>query len=258
MPGDERAPELAGVADLALGPAEAERLLGSGELEVLGAMPRSSNATFLAKVRPVVDSDPEVLAIYKPRRGESPLWDFPAGTLAAREVAAYRVARELGWPDVPPTVLREGPEGEGSAQLFRGFDPAEHAFTLVPAHREAFRRIAAFDVVVNNADRKGGHTLLAADGTIFVIDHGVCFHVLPKLRTVIWEFENEPLGDAIAADLAGLRDGLTEGTLREELAPLLHPSEVDATAHRIARLLAAGAFPSAEESFGPPYPWPAI
>lgn len=258
MPGDERASELAEAADLAPEPADAERLLREGELEPLAPMPRSSNATFLVRVRASSPADPDVLAIYKPRAGENPLWDFREGTLAAREVAAYRVARALGWPRVPATVLRDGPRGEGSVQLFRAADPGEHAFTLFPAHVEEFRRIAAFDVVVNNADRKGGHTLRASDGTIFVIDHGVCFHVLPKLRTVIWEFEDEAIGETLATDLRSLHDALRGGSLREQLCDLLDPSEVDATAHRTRRLLEAGVFPSADDAFGPPYPWPAI
>ncbi|MEX2101764.1 MAG: hypothetical protein WEA54_04430, partial [Actinomycetota bacterium] len=157
---------------------------------------------------------------------------------------------------------RDGPEGTGSVQLFRGFDPAEHAFTLVAERVGEFRRIAAFDVVINNADRKGGHTLLGEDGRIFVIDHGVSFHREPKLRTVIWEFEAEPLGEVLRTDLLRLRDDLAAGPLRASLGELLAPPEVDATLHRTERLLEANAFPTAdqtvEETDMPPYPWPAI
>ena len=126
-------------------------------------------------------------------RGEAPLWDFPDGTLHRREVAAFELARALGWPRVPPTVLRDGPYGPGSVQLFVSFDPAEHFFTLEVEHADTFRRVAMFDLAANNADRKGGHCLLDADGEIWVIDHGVCFAVEPKLRTVIWTFVDEPL-----------------------------------------------------------------
>ena len=134
-----------------------------------------------------------MLAVYKPRSGEAPLWDFEEGTLAAREVAAYVVADALGWPWVPPTVLREGPQGMGSVQRFVAFDQDQHYLTMRRDRPDEFRRIALFDLVANNADRKSGHCLLARDGRIFVVDHGVCFHVEPKLRTVIWDFVDEPI-----------------------------------------------------------------
>jgi len=255
MPGDERAPELDPrrtplVAD------DAERLLSDGHLELLGLMPRSSNYTFLAKVRPGRAEDPEVLGIYKPRRGENPLWDFPDGTLANREVAAFRVAKELGWPLVPPTVLRDGPEGPGSLQLFQEFDAEHHFFTLLPGREPEFRRIAAFDAVANNADRKGGHTLLGLDGRVFVIDHGVCFNVDPKLRTVIWEFEGEAIGADLLADIERMRTSLDDGPLHRELSALLRPDEVAATRRRAEGLLTSKVFPSPGE--GHPYPWPPI
>jgi uncharacterized repeat protein (TIGR03843 family) len=139
------------------------------------------------------------------------------------------------------------------------FDPQEHAFTLLPGHEEAFRRIAAFDVVVNNADRKGGHTLRTRDGGIAAIDHGLCFHVVPKLRTVIWAFEGEPMGSAIAHDLRALIAALAPaGKLRAELTDLLDPDEIDAVAARTERLLEAGVFPAPDERVGPAYPWPPI
>src|SRR6266511_3160927 len=142
---------------------EAIRVLAEGELEILGLLPRSSNSTFLA--RACLDGRDQ-LAVYKPRRGETPLWDFPEGTLCQREVAAYVVARELGWPEVPPTLLRDGPHGPGSVQRFVEFDPAEHYFTMHAERMDDFRRIAVFDIVVNNADRKSGHCLLSPDGRI--------------------------------------------------------------------------------------------
>ena len=158
------------------------RRLEGDELELLGLLPRSSNYTFLVRVG---DPDDRLLAVYKPIAGETPLWDFPEGTLGRREVAAFLVAESLGWPWVPPTVLREGPHGEGSVQLFVEFDPARHYFTMREEREDEFRRIALFDAVVNNADRKSGHCLYSTDDRIFVIDHGVCFHDEPKLRTVI-------------------------------------------------------------------------
>ena len=150
----------------------------TGVLEILGLLPNSSNYTFLA--RATGPDGAQELAVYKPQRGESPLWDFPQGSLCRREVAAYVVARELGWPHVPPTVLREGPEGPGSVQRFIPFEPQEHYFTLQDRFPDAFMAIAVFDLVVNNADRKGGHCLLGEDGRIWTIDHGVCFHEDPK------------------------------------------------------------------------------
>jgi uncharacterized repeat protein (TIGR03843 family) len=227
--------------------------LVSGELELLGLLPNSSNYTFLARA---TAGDEQVLAVYKPRRGEMPLWDFPEGTLCQREVAAYVVARELGWPNVPPTVLREGPEGVGSAQLFVEFDTSQHYFTLEGAHADTFRQVALFDVVVNNADRKGGHCLLGPDGTIWVIDHGVCFSDDPKLRTVIWEYAGESIPPDLLDDVRSFRDRLRGEGLRAELGALLSPNELTALDERIDAVLLAGVFP--EPGPGRPYPWPPV
>jgi hypothetical protein len=247
MPSDERAPRLT------LEARAVDRVLQTGEIEILGLLPRSSNYTFLARV---TGSDGELLAVYKPRRGESPLWDFPEGTLGRREVAAFVVARELGWPAVPTTVFRDGPEGPGSLQRFVEFDPGEHYFTLIQGREDVFRRIALFDAVVNNADRKGGHTLLSMSGEVFVIDHGVCFHAQPKLRTVIWEFAGERVGEPLLADLDRLRGAMAEGAPREELDALLRPGEVTAFERRVDGILLDPRFP--EPGDGRPYPWPAI
>jgi uncharacterized repeat protein (TIGR03843 family) len=251
MSRDERALE-AGLSDPAI-PAT----LARGELEILGLMPGSSNYTFLATAHGE-NGEPDAMGIYKPRRGEIPLWDFPRGTLAQREVAAYVVAHWLGWPLVPPTVLRDGPEGIGSVQLFIEFDPDEHYFTLQEAHAEAFRDVALFDAVVNNADRKAGHCLLARDGRIFLIDHGVCFNEEPKLRTVIWEYLDEPIPAAKLDDLRRLAAALIEpgDPLRQQLETLLSPAEIDATRARTEALLASRMFP--EPGLERPYPWPPI
>jgi uncharacterized repeat protein (TIGR03843 family) len=228
--------------------------LAEGELEVLGLLPRSSNYTFLARATAGED---ESLVVYKPRRGEMPLWDFPEGTLCQREVAAYAVARALGWPDVPPTVLRDGPEGEGSVQLFVEFDPSKHYFTMAEERQDEFRRVAAFDLIVNNADRKSGHCLSATgDGRLFVIDHGVSFSVEPKLRTVIWEFAGEPIPRALRDDARRIAEELRTGPLREELGPLLVPDEVDATARRALAVAEAERFPHPVGDR--PYPWPPV
>ncbi len=250
MSGDERSRSPVGLTGSA---EDALALLSAGEIEILGLLPRSSNGTLLARVR---DGRSETLAVYKPRALEAPLWDFPEGTLCNRETAAYLVARALGWPWVPPTTLRDGPEGPGSIQLFVPFDPAQHYFTLQGRRRDEFRRIALFDVVVNNADRKAGHCLLSEDGRLFVIDHGVCFHEAPKLRTVIWEFAGEPVPEPLLEDLEGLAGELRRGGLGRALEDLLSPAERSAVGHRLERLLAVGRFP--EPGPGRPYPWPAV
>jgi uncharacterized repeat protein (TIGR03843 family) len=228
-------------------------LLRNGDLEILGLLPRASNYTFLARVS---NGDQRTLAVYKPQAGEIPLWDFPDGTLCRREVAAYIVADELGWPSVPPTLLRDGPEGPGSVQLYVDFDPSEHYFTLREQRTDDFRRVALFDAVVNNADRKGGHCLLARDGGVFLIDHGVCFHHLPKLRTVIWDFQGDEIPAPLLADLERLGASVESGPLRERLADLLKSREIDAVESRLDALVAGGRFPVPGP--GRPYPWPAL
>jgi len=160
-------------------------LLREGALTLVGLLPWSSNYTFLGQI---TRGDERLPVVYKPTRGERPLWDFRRGTLAGREVAAYEVSRALGWDFIPPTVLRDGPHGVGSVQLFVTADQDAHFFTFHedPAFRRVLQSLALFDVVVNNADRKGGHCLRVDIGRIVAIDHGLCFHVEPKLRTVIW------------------------------------------------------------------------
>jgi hypothetical protein len=245
---DERALE-AGLSDPAV-----PRVLAAGELEILGLLPNASNHTFLTRAR--LDEE-EMLAVYKPRRGETPLWDFPEGTLCAREVATYVVARTVGWPNVPATVLRSGPFGIGSVQRFVPSDPEEHYFTLGDRFPAEFRQVAAFDLVVNNADRKAGHCLLGEDGRIYVVDHGVCFSEEPKLRTVIWDFIGEPLEDPVREDLGRLADAVREGPVRDELANLLAEVELEALAARAEAVAAMDGLPNP----GPdrrPFPWPPI
>ncbi len=230
-------------------------LLAGGDMEVLGLLPYSSNYTFLARL--TLEGE-EVLGVYKPRRGERPLWDFPPGTLAGREVAAYHVARAAGWPIVPPTVLRsDAPLGEGSLQLFIEHDLDRHYFVLMEEHADDLRMFAALDSVINNADRKGGHVLEDSDGKLWAVDHGVSFHVEPKLRTVIWSYAEEPLGDELRQGLEVLGAGLSEpGELQQRLAELLAPEEVAATLERVAVLLVEDRFPSPQSDR--PLPWPLI
>ncbi len=232
---------------------EALKLLSDGEIQPLALMPRASNYTFLAEVS--LD-DQTALAVYKPRDGETPLWDFPEGTLCHREVAAYLLSKELGWPSVPPTVLREGPHGLASVQLFVDASPDEHFFTLRERYRDEFRAIAAFDVLAGNGDRKSGHCLLGTDGRIWAVDHGLCFNERPLLRTVIWDFAGEPVPAPLLEDVAGVERELRGGRLREELLELLDEGEVDATADRAAELRGRGTFPFPGP--GRSQPWPAI
>lgn len=234
---------------------DALALLETGRIEVLGLLPYSSNYTFLARVGA---DDSTTLAVYKPRRGETPLWDFPPGTLAAREVAAFMVSDAAGWNLVPPTVLRDdGPLGPGSLQTFVEHDPERHYFVLMDDHGDELRRFAAFDVVVNNADRKAGHVLEDSAGRLWAVDHGLTFNTEPKLRTVIWAFAEEPLGNELRAPLETLGATLAEDSgLGGRLAKLLSPEESDATLARVEDLLVEDRFPAP----GPnrPLPWPLI
>ncbi|MBI2494072.1 MAG: SCO1664 family protein [Candidatus Rokubacteria bacterium] len=213
-------------------------------------MPGSSNVTLLVELEHGATT---ALAIYKPARGERPLWDFPPG-LWKRELAAYLLSEALGWGCVPPTVAREGPYGEGALQLFVEADFERHYFTLVeePAHHAQLQRICVFDLVANNADRKAGHCLLDAAGAIWAIDNGLCFHVEPKLRTVIWEFGGAAIPPALLDDLRRL---VTAGP-PEPLAELLAPEEPKALLARARAVVKAGEFPA--EAGGHRYPWPLV
>jgi uncharacterized repeat protein (TIGR03843 family) len=227
-------------------------LLAAGEIEIRGRLPWSSNGTFLADVR--CGADDATLAVYKPGRGERPLWDFPRG-LYRREVAAYVLSSLLGWGLVPETVLRaEGPLGAGSLQRFVPADFEQHHFTLVehPEHHPTLRRIATFDIIANNTDRKSGHCLLGEDGRIYAIDNGLCFHPEPKLRTVIWEFAGEPVPEADLADVEALLDRLPGGLER-----LLDDEELDAVRQRAELVLSLGELPE-PDPYGRAYPWPLV
>lgn len=228
-------------------------LLQTGAMRLLGLMPRASNFTFLAEVSGDVGT---VLCVYKPRDGEAPLWDFPDGTLHRREVAASLLASHLGWPAIPVTVLRDGPHGPGSVQLFVDADQNQHYFTLRESRLAAFRPVAAFDVVANNADRKSGHCLLDAHGEIWFVDHGVCFAAAPKLRTVIWDFVGEPLPPDLCAGVGRLGNELAAGALHDELVELLSPEEVDAAADRARALAHSGRYPAPSSDRA--YPWPPV
>lgn len=231
------------------------RLLDEGEVEVLGLIHGSSNYTFLARVDD--GRRPPALAVYKPVRGERPLWDFPGGTLAAREVAAWVVSDQVGWDLVPPTVQREeAPLGPGSLQQFIEHDPARHYLTLVEERPFDFLVFALFDAVINNADRKSGHVLEARDGKLWAVDHGVSFHVEPKLRTVIWAFADAPLPGPLLDDLERLRESLAGAELRVRLGDLLDAAEVEAARRRVEVLLRVRRFP--KPTGDRPLPWPLV
>lgn len=228
-------------------------LLAQGELHVEGRLVAASNATLYCSV----SHDGRTAAcVYKPVAGERPLWDFPTGTLGHREVATYLTSEATGWQVVPPTVWRDGPFGPGMVQLWIDVDESVDPIELLRSEDEAVRRIAVLDAVVNNGDRKGGHVLATAGGHVFGIDHGVTFAVEDKLRTLLWQWEGEQLGDETLTVLDRLANGLARaGTLRRALGVHLAGEEVDATADRVARLLESGVHPGPSPDW-PPIPWP--
>ncbi|OGO10662.1 MAG: hypothetical protein A2Y93_11290 [Chloroflexi bacterium RBG_13_68_17] len=237
------------------GETEIEDVLATGPLRVEGQFLWGSNYTFLARVQA---PDRELAAVYKPMRGEQPLWDFPEGTLAQREVAAYLTSQALGWDLVPPTVLRaDGPAGPGSVQLYVDADAERHYFTFSDAEKERLRPAALFDILVNNADRKGGHVLLDSQDHLWLIDHGVCFHAESKLRTVIWDFAGQPVPDGLTDALKHFRGHLAAGEeLARRLETLLSAEEIQAMRARAEGLLEQRRFP--HPGPGRPYPWPLV
>jgi uncharacterized repeat protein (TIGR03843 family) len=233
---------------------EALALLRDGELTIEGRVLDASNATFYCAV---TCDDRAAACVYKPVAGERPLWDFPDGTLAEREVAAYEVSAATGWLVVPPTVYREGPAGPGMVQLWVETDESvDLARFMRRRDLERLREIAVFDAVINNADRKGGHLLPTLEGHVYGVDHGVSFNVEDKLRTVLWQWSGERLPGPIRDVLTGLRIEL-EGTLGERLGELLTRREVRRTLSRVDRLLASGRHPEPSGDW-PPVPWPPI
>ncbi|MCS7001801.1 MAG: SCO1664 family protein, partial [Dehalococcoidia bacterium] len=205
-------------------------------------VPAGSNATFVLAL--VDAAGDEHLAIYKPKRGERPLWDFPDGTLYKREAATYLVSSALGWDIVPPTVIREGPYGVGSFQVFCDPDEETDFWRVRPKRRAELLKIAVFDVVTNNADRKGEHCLVARDGRIYGIDNGLTFHPEFKNRTVLADFAGEPVPSAMVAELrAILEPGERRRLLEASFAPLLAPEEIDCFFRRVAVICRTGRMP---------------
>lgn len=236
---------------------EAARLLlalREGALTLDGRLVEATNASFVGVAR-LPGDDFEVRCVYKPIAGERPLWDFPDGTLAHREVAAYLVSEAAGWDVVPPTAFREdGPLGPGMAQQWIEVDEEMDLIEALRSGHPGLRRIALFDAVVNNTDRKGGHLLPLPDGRLLGVDHGVCFSVEPKLRTILWGWRGTPLEPRELAALARLRTAL-DGRLGDGLRRHLDPAEAAATRLRVEALLAEGRFPQPSPDW-PAVPWP--
>ena len=259
------------------------QLLRDGELEVRGRLTASSNAALVGIVslpsptgqapapdplppgllaRLLGDATPEpghalAAVVYKPTAFEQPLWDFPDATLAQREVAAFLLSEASGWRIVPPTVLRDGPAGPGMVQLWLDEDPSVDAWELVQTADPSLRPMALFDAVVNNTDRKGGHIVpLATDDGIHLhgVDHGVCFSVDPKLRTVLWAWHGTSIAPDELATLRMLRTQL-DADLGRTLGELLAPDELGATRVRLDELLATEVFPEPSTDW-PAVPWP--
>ncbi|WP_329370052.1 SCO1664 family protein [Streptomyces sp. NBC_01483] len=259
-------------------------LLALGELKVRGRIREASNAVLYCSVS---YEGRDAFCVYKPIAGERPLWDFPDGTLAQREVAAYEVSEATGWGLVPTTVLRDGPYGEGMCQLWiealpeadgdgllalvEGEEPAEgwkavglaevgegETALLVHADDVRLRRLAVLDAVINNADRKGGHLLPAGEGRLYGIDHGVTFNAENKLRTLLWGWAGESLTPEAVEVLTSLRDGLAPGApLATRLAELITTAEIDATRARVEAMLSSGKHPEPSGEW-PAIPWPPV
>jgi uncharacterized repeat protein (TIGR03843 family) len=231
------------------------RILADGDLDVVGRFNWSSNYTFFAQVS---CEGQQIQAVYKPSQGERPLWDFPHGTLAAREVAAYLTSRALNWNLVPPTVLRrDGPAGPGSLQLYVDTQTERHYFTFTQSEKQRLRPVVVFDLLVNNADRKGGHVLLSPEGDLHLIDHGLCFHKEDKLRTVLWDFIGEPIPDNLLADVLSFQERLkNDPALFADYSELLSQLEIEALIRRVDRLLLERTFPGPGP--GRPYPYPLV
>ena len=230
---------------------EALRLLREGVIEVEGRMLDASNVTLVGVIRTL-----ELAAecVYKPVAGERPLWDFPDGTLAGREISTYLVSAATGWRVVPPTVLREGPFGPGMVQLWVDGDESVDLVAFVRRDDPALRRMAVLDAVVNNADRKGGHIIPMPDGHVYGVDHGICFSADPKLRTLLWRWAGKPLTAEAVEVLTGIEEAL-RGELGEELHEHLTRQEVRRTQQRVAELLRTGRHPEPSGEW-PALPWP--
>jgi uncharacterized repeat protein (TIGR03843 family) len=239
-------------------PQERSELLRCGEITAYEVVPWGSNYTFLAALADG-QGEPRMIGIYKPRQGEAPLWDFPDGTLYRREYAAYRLSLWLGWDLVPETVIRDGPHGIGTVQDYIEAEPDAHDFSLRETNEADLQRMALFDLITNNADRKAGHLFKGKDGKVYGIDHGLTFNTQPKLRTVIWDYTGQPIPEQLLHDLESrLEDDKAVASLRTELTPLLERAEIDRFFSRAQRLLKAGTYPGVSSSNTHHVPWGVI
>lgn len=255
-PDEVAEPEILLPSSVDLAPEVAIPFLLEGEIEIIGRLVQASNTTLLVAVHGDVPGRGVTVAgaVYKPVRGERPLWDFPVGTLGHREAAAFAVSQAAGWEVVPPTVFREdGPAGAGMLQLWVEVRDDEDVVERIQAADPRLRRIALFDAVVNNGDRKAGHLLLRPDGRLQGVDHGVTFSVDPKLRTILWNWRGTALDPNETEALACLRAALP--SLRPELASHLADEELMALEARLSDLLAHGVFPQPNPDW-PAVPWP--
>ncbi|MET0772916.1 MAG: SCO1664 family protein [Candidatus Limnocylindrales bacterium] len=266
---DERVPQLTHgegdrrpwAAGSPIDTADALALLREGELEVVGRVRDASNLVLLCEIGVGPrEADAEAgerrtfHVAYKPIRGERPLDDFPSGTLAAREEAAWWVSETLGWRVVPPTIVRDGPAGRGAVQLWIDTDDHVDVLRMILVRDDRLRPMAVFDALVNNADRKGGHLLVTEDDEVHGVDHGICFAVEPKLRTVLWGWRGERLTGAERTDIERVCSGL-DGALGDRLTDLLSAREIDALRTRAQRLLADGTLPL-PDPYAHVIPWP--
>lgn len=238
-----------------LSPDEIEKLIEGAEIEGGELVPQGSNYTFAVQLR---NGGLRFLGIYKPADGERPLWDFPYGTLHHRERCSFLISQALGWQLVPPTVVRAGPHGEGSVQLYIAHDPASNYFSLLEEGRPELFLLAVFDLIVNNTDRKGGHCLKGQDGRVWGIDHGLTFHAEPKLRTVIWDFSGHELPENILEDLRGLDKKLDDGEnpVTREIISRLDAEEFEMLRRRVRAFLDNPRLPHPEEYRS--FPWPPV
>jgi uncharacterized repeat protein (TIGR03843 family) len=231
-------------------------VLQNGEVTIKGEFVWGSNYTFLAEVS---QDSQTLLSVYKPSRGERLLWDFPAASLARREAAAYVVSEALGWQLVPPTVYRKhAPIGPGSLQLYVEHDPEQHYFNLSQADRQRLRPVVLFDLLINNADRKGSHLLFDEHHHLWLIDHGICFHAEDKLRTVIWDFAGETIPERLCADVQAFIMKLrSDSSLAGLLQPLLTQKELKALLTRAEHLVSLSQFPKPDPEQRS-FPWPLL
>ena len=228
--------------------------LEHGEIELKGQFTLGSNYTFLVTVQ---HEGQELPAVYKPMRGEQPLWDFPPASLAGREVAAYLVSEAIGFGFVPLTILRDGPFGPGSLQQYIDYNPSYHYFTFKPADRQRLRPVTLFDLLINNGDRKGSHILVQKrTRKLYLIDHGLCFHAEDKLRTVLWDFAGEDIPPELLSTLEAFRS-ILPGSLSTALAAYLLPEELAALGSRAEALLSNPVFPNPPEDRRA-YPYPPL